>query len=254
MVSRNRRNASESPQDHDFGHSRRETTWEAPNPGSEPRATMSPRVLKYLGWAVWVAIAIFAYLNIAPYEKAIRMVFGSNQLSGLAAFVMGLPGIGVAINGALSLLSWLAGAVLWFILQTLELLPVLLFNNRNALKGVIRATTNTGTIAINPNDDPALASLKRAYNKLPYRIVRQFRNYALCAYVVDLCICLTVYPPVDGGLNQAMLIVTTGAFQLVNWGNVLMLVVTLFAVEILVSIAFMVNDLRITLGRGAAHD
>lgn len=89
---------------------------------------------------------------------------------------------------------------------------------------------------------------------MPYRIVRQFRNYALCAYVVDLCICLRVYPPVDGGVSQAMLIVTTGAFQLINWNNVGMLLVTLFAVEVLVSVAFMVSDLRATLSRGAADD
>jgi len=222
--------------------------------GVNRRLQKSPFYLELLGWAVTVAIAIFAYLNIAPYEQAILELFSSNQASGLADFLLGVPVIGVMVRGAIGLLAWLSGAVLWFVLQTLELLPVLLFNNRRALKGVIQQSAGNDVLQISPNDDPALANLKKAYNRLPYRIVRQFRNYSLCAYVVDLCICLTVYPPVDGGFAQAILILTTGAFRLVNWGNVGMLLVTLFAVEVLVSIAFMVSDLRDTLARGEAHD
>lgn len=245
MVRRNPRTSPDAPTD---------TTTHKPTTHTPTGLRNSPTYLKYLGWAVAAAIVLFAYLNIAPYEQAVRILFSSSEVSGLAAFILNLPGIGLMVSGALNLLSWLAGAVLWFVLQTLELLPVLLFNNRRALKGVIKQSTGDDTFKISPNDDPALANLKRVYNRLPYRIVRQFRQFALFAYVVDLCICLTVYPPVDGGISKMMLIITTGAFQLINWGNVLMLLVTLFAVEVLVTIAFMVADLRATLAKGEVND
>ena len=212
-----------------------------------PSPAHSPVYLKGLGWAASAALIIFAYLNIGPYEQAIRLLFGSGEISGLAAFILSLPLVSTMVLGARNLISWVLGAILWALLQGLELLPMLLFNSRRALKGVIAAGERGDVLPVNRNDDPALASLKKAYNRLPYSLVRNFRNAALFAYLIDICICLRVYPPVDGGIDQALLILTTGAFQLVDWGNVGMLLVTLFAVEALVWLALRISELRSAL-------
>jgi len=224
-------------------------------PTTQPTApqtapTHSPVYLKGLGWAASAALIIFAYLNIGPYEQAIRLLFGSGEISGLAAFILSVPILGTMILGAGNLIAWVLGAILWALLQGLELLPMLLFNSRRALKGVIESGERSDVLQVNQNDDPALASLKKAYNRLPYSLVRNFRNAALFAYLIDICICLRVYPPVDGGIDQALLILTTGAFQLVDWGNVGMLLVTLFAVEALVWLALRISELRSALSGG----
>ena len=224
------------------------------NPPTSPRnqPSRSPAYLQWLGWAVAAVIVFFAYLNIAPYEAAIRILLTPDQPSGLSIFVLNLPVIGAMARGGQNLLFWLVGAVLWAVLQTFELLPLLLFASRRALRGVLQQGQNSETFVIGENDDPALASIKKAYNRLPYQIVRQFRNAALGAYTVDLLICLRVYPPVENAA-QAFMILSTGAWQLVDWGNVGLLLITLFAVEILVSLALMVKNLREILSGGAAH-
>ncbi|MBD2156027.1 hypothetical protein [Leptolyngbya sp. FACHB-16] len=219
---------------------------------TNPRFQLSPTALKYLGWAVTAAIVIFAYFNIQPYERAVRLLFGANDLSGIAQFILDLPGVGLLINGLGNLVIWILGAILWFVIQVLELLPLMLFNNRKALKSMIKQSSGGETFKVEEGDDPTLATLKRAYNKLPYRLVRQFRQYALFAYTVDLFICLAVYPPVDGSVGRLLLVLSTGAFQLLNWQNILLLLVTLFAIEILVGIGFMVADLRAAIARSTA--
>ncbi len=247
MVTRTNRNPNpaESP-------TRKETNPTTQTTTTQTRPTHSPAYLQWLGWAVAATIVIFAYLNISPYEEAIRILLTPDQPSGLSIFILGIPGIGAMARGGQNLLFWLLGATLWAVLQTFELLPLLLFKSRRVLKGVLQQEQSNKPFAISENDDPALATLKRAYNRLPYQIVRQFRNAALGAYTVDLLICLRVYPPVENAA-QAFMILSTGAWQLVDWGNVGLLFITLFAVEILVTLALMVKNLREILSGGAVH-
>jgi hypothetical protein len=141
-------------------------------------------------------------------------------------------------------LHLIIGTLLWAVIQTLEVLPMLLKRDPSFVKEVVNNTDKHSKYAEKADDDPVLANLKRYYNQFPILAIKQAKNLMLFAYTIDLLICITVYPPVtSGGIGKLMFVLMTGQFQLLNYSNLILLAVTLFVVEFMLKLLFFVGQI-----------
>ncbi|MBW4419829.1 MAG: hypothetical protein KME13_11440 [Myxacorys californica WJT36-NPBG1] len=227
------------------------TGWTAhnqPSPGSdyyghsEGKATIQI-FLKGLYVLAICAGLYFAYLNINPYVQIVRGLLAQTDLGGFGQFIARIPLVG-AVAGALGESStWIFGFVLWGLLQAIELFPLVVGKDKALMRTALEAHDTSHKFRVNEKDDPVAASLKVAYNKLPLGILRNMGKFRIAAYIIDLIICFTVYPPCDGGFLKFLLYLSTGAFSRLNWSNIVLSVVTLFAVEIIVELLFGIGAL-----------
>ncbi|MBD2054796.1 hypothetical protein H6F88_01945 [Oculatella sp. FACHB-28] len=200
--------------------------------------------LRLIYWLAASVGVVFAAFNVLPYERAVRYLFGTAIAdSGILEVVSRLPVLNAIAGMSLITAFWIIGIVFWGLLQMMELFEKFLKRNRAFVGATIDDAETHSKYAIRETDDPLLAGLKRLYNRLPLRTLRDARRAKLVAYSVDLLICIWVYPPTDGGFGRLMIVLLTGQWSLIDWGNVIALLATLFIVEIVVDILFWISDL-----------
>lgn len=191
-------------------------------------------VVKVLYWLCVAAGLWFAYLNILPYATAVKFVLSGTVDSGLMALLDKLPVIGAIVAFIGISVHWIIGFILWLVIQTVEVFPILLKRDRAFMRTVLSEQETSQKLPIRPNDDPTVRALKAWFNRFPMLTVTTARTYALFTYAVDFLICIAIYPPCDGGFSQFFFLLATGQFSNLNWFNISLTVVTLFAVEIII--------------------
>jgi hypothetical protein len=209
------------------------------------RAIQNPRghlIFQILYWLLILAIVFFAYLNINPYQVAVQQVLGGIDGSGFTALMMKLPVLGAIVEAIAASIYWLLGAILWAGIQILEVAPMLLERDEKYMGHLITEAEDHDHYEISDEDDPLLGQMKRAYNALPVKHYRDFKQLAFFAYTVDFLICFAVYPPVEGGFGRLFFVLLSGQFGAIDWKNVALAIVTLFAIEATLKIIFMVGS------------
>lgn len=193
--------------------------------GRSPRSG-AKTARQFLYWlAIGVAV-IVAVANMTPYIKAANFVLLEVfALQGLWAFFG---------NKALGFISLIVGAVLWGFIQTAETYPILLKHDRKLMRLIALEADESEQLPIRDNDDPALVRLKQWYNRFPLLSIRSANRLSLFAYGVDLGICLSIFPPVDGGIGQLVFVIFTGQWGLINWGSVALIITMLFCFEAMI--------------------
>ncbi|MBD2057890.1 hypothetical protein H6F88_18005 [Oculatella sp. FACHB-28] len=199
------------------------------------------RLIYWLAFSVGVVIALF---NIIPYVKSVKFLFGTAiDGSGILELISQLPLINAVAGVSIMTALWVIGIIFWAFLQAAELFETFLKRNRAFVGHTIDDAVHHQKYAISEQDDPLLAGLKRLYNRMPLLTMHNARQTKLVAYTIDLCVCLTIYPPVDGGFGRLMIVLLTGQWSLIDWANVAALVATLFVVEWIVNFLFWVSDI-----------
>ncbi len=167
--------------------------------------------------AVWIAAAV---IGGAAWKLSDEWLAGA-----LFAFI-------VLALGFSNLYSWIIAAILWAVIQAIELLPIVMSNNPGYLRSVLREQESHQKLRISDNDDGLIRSIKKAYNALPLRFLMAARRLRLWVYLLDLMICIAVYPPVrEGGIVRFIFLLTTMQWGQFDWGNIFLLFATLLAVE-----------------------
>lgn len=197
-----------------------------PGRGYSPRSGVkTARQLLY-----WLAIAVavvIAFWNMMPYTRA--SFYALVEVFGLTA-----DASNIFANRALGMISLVMGAIIWALIQTAEVYPVLLRHDRKLMRLMALEAESAEQLEVRDTDDPALARLKDWYNQFPLLSLRSANRASLFAYLVDLAICLSVYPPVDGGFGKLLFILFTGQWGLISWANVALIIVMLFCFETMV--------------------
>ena len=201
------------------------------------------KIVRGLYWACVASGIWFAYLNISPYAQAVNLVLkNATADASLIQLIANIP----IINGIAAILStsmhWILGAILWLIIQTIEVFPILLKHDRAFMKVIISENQQAEKFNVSASDDPALAALKNWYNRFPSLTISSARNLALITYAIDFLICMTIYPPAKGGFGQLMFILVSGQWSKLDWGNIALLGVTLFSIEILIALLFWLSE------------
>lgn len=177
----------------------------------------------------WLAVcvaAIIAGANTIPYCKVVSLaLIDIFDLQGLAGFFG---------NRALALISIPVGILLWGFIQSAEVYPIILKHDRKLMRLIALEAESAEQLEVRDNDAPALVALKNWYNQFPMLSIRTANRAALLAYVVDTLICLSIYPPVDGGFYRLVFVIFTGQWGLINWGSVGLILIMLFCFELMV--------------------
>lgn len=206
---------------------------------AKPRKFKADTIIRILYWACVTAGLWFAYLNISPYAQAVKLVFqGSAVDASLIQLIAAIPIVnGFAATFGVAM-HWFVGALLWLIIQTIEVFPILLKRDRAFVKTLISENQQAEKFEVRPSDDPSLVALKGWYNRFPTLTISAARNLALFTYAIDFLICAVVYPPSQGGFGQLMFIVVSGQWSRLDWANIALLMITLFAIEVIISLLF----------------
>ncbi|WP_292748113.1 hypothetical protein [Nostoc sp. NMS4] len=200
--------------------------------------------LRLLYWGLVVAGIWFAYLNIQPYERAVSFLGAKATSSAFISLVASIP----LLNGIAAIfsksLSWILGAILWSVIQIIEILPLILYNNEKFIEKIVTEADGRSRYHEKDTDDPTLKMLKRTYNHLPISVVSNLEVLKIFTYTVDFLICLTVYSPVASGrISDLIFILATGQWGKLDYGNLALALITLFAIEVIVSLIIWVGKL-----------
>jgi len=197
-------------------------------------------------WLYWLSIAAgiwFAYLNIAPYAEIVKRIMLAGTDTTLIRLIASIPLINGIVASVGTAAHWIIGLMLWAIIQTIEVFPLVLQRDRAFMRTLIQHSESHQKFQIKDNDDPALASLKRWYNLFPSLTIRRARNAALFVYTIDFLICITLYPPCEGGFSNFTFILSTGQYGLLDYENIILLLTTLFIVELLIRFIFWLGQI-----------
>ncbi|WP_157943237.1 hypothetical protein [Nostoc sp. CENA543] len=189
--------------------------------------------MNVLFWLLIIAIVYGCYNNALPYIAFIRLRIGDS-------FLAGLPYVGGFFR--FFSLSTLVGIVFWAILQIMQLLPLWVKADRKLIRTVIRQSENHPQMKIGKEDSKSLAALKKIWNEFPLRSIKWARTCSYIAYSIDYVACIHAFPPVDGGLDRFFYVIATRQFDLLNLGNIISLIITIYLVEALFVVLLQVQE------------
>lgn len=200
--------------------------------------------LRILYWGLVVAGFWFAYLNIQPYEKVVGLLSGKTVNGAFVYIISVIP----VINGIAAIIgkgvTWILGTILWGVIQIIEVLPLILYNNEKFVQNVISSADSRSRYQIKENDDPTLKTLKKLYNGLPTSVISNLEMLKVFTYTIDFLICITVYSPVkSGNFSDFFFVLATGQWQKLDYGNLVLTFITLFAIEVIAALIIWVGKL-----------
>jgi hypothetical protein len=224
--------------------SRQTTTSRATNSN-----TKIPRLwLRILYWGLVASAIWFAYLNIQPYAVAVSYLSGKGANASFIKFISIIP----VINGIAATIGtgiiWILGTILWGTIQIIEVLPLILYSHESFLSTVIGNADSRSRYQVKEGDDPTLSMLKKTYNALPTAIISNLEVLKIFTYTVDFFICITVYSPVASGKFQDFFwVLATGQWNKLIYENLILAIVTLFAIEVIISLIIWVGKMAFAL-------
>ncbi len=176
-------------------------------------------------WLCIGAAITLALWNLQPYLRlsqwALATVFGVEDTGGW----------GLIQSRLIAMVGFLMGAILWAVLQMAESYPILLRHDRRVLRQAAMEADQADQLPIRKGDDPALVQIKIWYNSLPLSGIRMASRAALMAYGMDGVICVSQYPPVEGGIGRLFFVLITGQWGLINWANAGLIVALMFGFQ-----------------------
>ncbi len=200
--------------------------------------------LRLLYWGLVCAGLWFAYLNIQPYERVVGLLSGKT-LNGAFVYLISIIPV---INGIAAIIgkgvTWILGTILWGVIQIIEVLPLVLYNNESFVQTVISSADSRSKYQLKDTDDPTLLMLKKVYNGLPTSVISNLEMLKVFTYTIDFLICITVYSPVlTGKFSDFFFILATGQWGKLDYTNLALALITLFAIEVIISLIIWVGKL-----------
>lgn len=191
------------------------------------------RLIRILQFCILVAMGYFILGNIRPYIDVVDQLFFQWQETGVYRMFANIPLLGWFLSGGLDLTKLAIGCILWAALQLLELLPSIIMDSPIFILRTLNFIKNWRTIPAQSGDSEVARKLKTHYNAIPGQVIEQANIARAVAYVVDGAICIWFFNPIVGGWGNLSLVTTAGAWDYIDWQNVIYILTTLFAVEVL---------------------
>lgn len=201
--------------------------WQPEQPKSVPLLLLLIKV------ALFLAAAVLMALSIAPYIFLVRQ-FSQTLQGDVICSQLGLtPFIGPALQtgcGTVGTIFYVGGGFLvWWIFQSLELVPIASKFNVPAMRGMLRRMQDAPQVPESEGDRPAVAKLKREINSVSERSFNQLLRWSFLVYAIDLVLMCWLYPPLS----------PTGEFNFVAFALVILGV---FGVELILGLLTIINN------------
>lgn len=183
--------------------------------------------------------------NIEPYSVWSMAWFGERE----AAWLQWIPGA-----TAISTIAYrFTGIVMWSIFQILECIPLFLLGTRFGLGTLIASyeqqSQQQAKVAAYPTDDAVLKLLKRKYNSMGLKALDFFRMMAPIAYLIDFLLVWQIFPPLKEGYTWGQIIAGWN-FGGISLGNIVSIVVTVLAFEVVVIFWLRTSEMLFLIKRG----
>jgi hypothetical protein len=156
---------------------------------SRGKRTAGLTTAKLLYWLCWAAFFWFAYLNVNPYAQAASFILASISDNTLVQWFLSWPLIGPLLASLALAAHWIIGLIVWGVIQTIEVLPIILHHDRRFMRTVIAENGKAQRFAIAEDDSPTIRSLKKWYNLFPSLVVSKTRKWRKVTYAIDALIC-----------------------------------------------------------------
>lgn len=217
--------------------------------GRTRSSTKTPQLwLRILYWGLVASAVWFAYLNIQPYAVAVGYLSGKSANAAFIKLISIIPIVnGIAASIGLGIV-WILGTILWGVIQIIEVLSLILYSHESFLTTVISNADSRSKYQVKESDDPTLSMLKRTYNALPTAIISNLEVLKIFTYTLDFFIYITVYSPVRSGKFQDFFwVLATGQWSKIIYENLVLAIVTLFAIEVIISLIIWVGKMAFAL-------
>jgi hypothetical protein len=191
------------------------------------------RMLKVLQFCLLAAMAYFCVQNIRPYIGIVDAWIFAWTDTDIFRMVSTWPLIGWALNGGIAIVNFILATLLWLALQLLELLPSIMMDSPRFLLSSLAALRNWQKIKSENGDSELAKKLKNQYNAIPQQSIERANLARAGAYILDALICIAYFQPIEGGLSNLGLVFTAGAWDYIDWAQVVNILATLFAVELI---------------------
>jgi hypothetical protein len=197
-----------------------------------------PLFMTVFVFVITAIIGAFIFANIKPYEMIAANFFSKIDYSYFGKVLTGIPFLGGLFKVIFGLFNFGMGFLLWAFVQTLELLPLVLFGHGQFLDNSIQRSGGK-RYGINQNDAWEVKTAKRIGNSLNTEVLRFLILLGVAVYVCDFFFCLSVFPPVVGGGNF-LTILQTGQYSKIDWWNILKAIATVGSVELLFKLRILI--------------
>ncbi|MGF1514243.1 MAG: hypothetical protein ACFB5Z_11185 [Elainellaceae cyanobacterium] len=187
-----------------------------------------------LKFGLLVGAGFCIWLNIQPYVGVAEMLLEGTVESRALDLLLSLPLIGGLVAKLGDFVITLVGVSIWAIFQILELMPTFLMGTRPMIRRVIDGFESVELLHIDANDLPFVAELKDKHNQMPFEWIRTSLLLATLAYIVDLVVCFSWFPPIKGGIERLGVVLAAPSPSDFDLRNVIFALVTLLAVEAIV--------------------
>jgi hypothetical protein len=123
-------------------------------------------------------------------------------------------------------------------------LPLILYSHEGFIQQIISDVDSRSKYQVKDDDDPTLSMLKRTYNALPLSVISNLERLKIVTYTIDFLICISVYSPVASGkFSDFFWFLASGQFNKFDYGNLALVFITLFAIELILSLIIWVGKL-----------
>lgn len=200
-------------------------------PVSLPRRNRG--LIKFIQFCLFFVAGCLMLANIKPYI-GISLWIGT----GLAAiqFIQALsafPPLAWLLTNAGMTAAFVSGFFLWALLQGLEMLPVLIMDDPEALLVLMAWVYQFKGIGYRDSDTPLLRKLKERFNNIPLEWIEKLQQARSIAYVLDAVLCFGFYPPIVGGYDRLGVFLVAPSWQDLDLYNIAAAIATMFGLEVL---------------------
>lgn len=173
--------------------------------------------------ALFAALCYVAWINIAPYVELMR------RMSGPKNWIEYIPVLGWIVGAWGAAVSTIVGVLIWVLVQSLQCLWILIGLDKRALRGAI-TQSEAGRFYLPEHADARSRRLERKARRIPYFFIRWGGLLSLGAYVFDLIVGLSLYPPAKS-LDKFWFALSVGQWSAIDQDNLIKLLMMLFAFE-----------------------
>lgn len=197
----------------------------------------SNAIIQFIRFCLFFAAGLLVFANIKPYINIVTW-FGSGLANTpIINWLSQFPLFGLLLSNGGVGLAFIAGFLLWGLLQGLQMLPKIILSNPEALLVLMAWVYQFKGIAHKSNDSPLLRKLKQRFNNLPLEWIERLQQTRAIAYVIDAILCFGYYPPINGGYDRLGIFLVSPSLSDVNWYNVIAALLTMFGIEILYEVS-----------------
>lgn len=204
-------------------------------PIQSPRS--SNKIIQFTRFCLFFAAGLLIFANIKPYINIVTWLGSGLGDAPITNWLSQFPPFEWALSRGGMGIAFIAGFLLWGLLQGLQMIPKIILNDPESLLVLMAWVYQFKSIAHKQTDSPLLSKLKQRFNNIPLEWIERLQQTRAISYVVDAVLCFSYYPPINGGYDRLGVFLVSPSIADLNLYNIAAAVLTMFGIEILYEVS-----------------